>query len=182
MKFKMCPNNSKQNFQINQKLKTMTQTIASKSNTSDRELSITRVLNAPRSLVWKVFTEPEHIKNWWGPDGFNITIDKMEVRDKGHWNLVMHGPDGTDYRNEIVYEEIVKPEKLVFKHVTAPKHRTTIILEAKHQKTILHFNMIFDTVEIKEQTVKTFKADVGLQQTISKLESYLETAISDFEF
>ena len=111
MKFKMCPNNSKQNFQINQKLKTMTQTIASKSNTSDRELSITRVLNAPRSLVWKVFTEPEHIKNWWGPDGFNITIDKMEVRDKGHWNLVMHGPDGTDYRNEIVYEEIVKPEK-----------------------------------------------------------------------
>ncbi|HLK28575.1 MAG TPA: SRPBCC family protein [Puia sp.] len=159
----------------------MSQTIAAKSDTADRELSITRVLNAPRSLVWKVFTEPEHIKNWWGPDGFSITIHKMEVQKSGHWDLVMHGPDGTDYRNEIVYEEIVKPEKLVFKHVTAPKHRTTITFEARHQKTILHFHMLFDTPEIKEQTVKTFKADVGLQQTIGRLESYLQTAAPDKE-
>ncbi|MES1225157.1 MAG: SRPBCC domain-containing protein, partial [Bacteroidota bacterium] len=126
----------------------MTQTIAAKSNTSDRELSITRVLNAPRGLVWKVFTDPDHIKNWWGPDGFTNTINQMDVRTSGRWSLIMHGPDGTNYENEIVYIEVVKPEKIVFEHTTGPKHRTTILFEARHQKTVLHFTMLFASVEV----------------------------------
>jgi len=93
----------------------------------------------------------------------------------------MHGPDGTDYKNEIQYIELIKPEKIVFEHLTGPKHRTTILLESLHQKTILHFTMVFASPEIKEQTIKTYKADIGLQQNIDKLENYLLGIIPEKE-
>ena len=62
-----------------------------KSNTADREISISRTLDAPIELVWKVWTDPEHIKNWWGPYGFTNSISKMDVTPEGEWNLIMHG-------------------------------------------------------------------------------------------
>src|SRR5689334_8689979 len=66
------------------------------SSTADRELIITRQLNAPVELVWKVWTDPDHIKNWWGPNDFTNTISKMDIKAGGEWDLVMHGPDGID--------------------------------------------------------------------------------------
>ncbi|HVV07103.1 MAG TPA: SRPBCC domain-containing protein, partial [Puia sp.] len=62
-----------------------------KSNTQDRELLITRQLDAPIDLVWEAWTSPEHIANWWGPNGFTNTITKMDLRPGGEWDLVMHG-------------------------------------------------------------------------------------------
>jgi|SRR5579871_3095934 len=159
----------------------MSKTIAAVNDISERELSITRVINAPRGLVWKVFTEKEHIKNWWGPEGFTNTIHSMDVKTNGHWSFIMHGPDGKDYPNEIVYVEVVRPEKIVFDHTTGPKHRTTITFEARHQKTILHFKMLFATAAIKEETIKTYKADIGLTQNIDKLEMYLKNVSPDKE-
>ena len=85
-----------------------------KSSTADREIRISRVLNAPIELVWEVWTDPDHIKNWWGPNGFTNTISKMDMRENGEWNLVMHGPDGTDYKNKSVFNKIVKHEKIVY--------------------------------------------------------------------
>src|ERR1044072_4524095 len=84
-------------------------------DTANRELKITRLVNAPRELVWKLWTEPEHIKHWWGPKGVTNTISKMDVG--GEWEFVMHGPDGTDYPNKHTYIEVVKPEKLVMTHM-----------------------------------------------------------------
>src|SRR5258706_7128695 len=75
-----------------------------------------RVFDAPRELVWKVWTEPEHIGKWWGPNGFTTTTHKMEVKAGGVWRFVMHGPDGRDYQNKITFIEVVKPERLVYKH------------------------------------------------------------------
>lgn len=72
-----------------------------KSSTQDREIILSRKLNAPIELVWEVWTKPEHIANWWGPDGFTNTINIMDVVNGGEWNLVMHGPDGTDYKTEV---------------------------------------------------------------------------------
>ena len=54
-----------------------------------KELTITRVLNAPIELVWKVWTEPDHIKNWWGPNGFTNTIFEMDIRPGGNWDFIM---------------------------------------------------------------------------------------------
>lgn len=144
------------------------------TDNSDRELVITRVLNAPRELVFRMFTEPDHIKNWWGPNGFTNTIFKMDVRPGGLWEFTMHGPDGTDYKNKSIYKEIIKPEKIVFEHVSGPKFEATILLEERDGKTHLSWRMLFQSAEEFRQTVKTFKADEGLKQNIVKLEDYLK--------
>jgi len=143
------------------------------NNNSDRELVITRLLNAPTDIVWQVFTEPEHIKNWWGPNGFTNTIFTMDVRPGGEWDFIMHGPDGTDYKNKSVYKEIVKHEKIVFDHVSGPKFTTTITFEAQGNKTFLTWRMLFNSAEEFNNTIKVFKADDGLKQNITKLEIYL---------
>jgi uncharacterized glyoxalase superfamily protein PhnB/uncharacterized protein YndB with AHSA1/START domain len=147
------------------------------SNTAERELTISRLLNAPRELVWEVWTKPEHIKNWWGPNGFTNTIFSMEVKPGGVWDFIMHGPDGTDYKNKSIYKEIIKPERIVFEHVS-PKFTATITFEEKNGKTLLTWNMLFETKEQFEKVVKTFKADEGIKQNIVKLEDYLHAQFS----
>ena len=148
--------------------------ISEKNNdASDRELVIARLLNAPAELVWKVWTEPEHIKNWWGPNGFANTIDKMEVRPDGVWEFVMHGPDGTDYKNKSIYKEIVKNEKIVFEHVSGPKFKVTVTFAEHRKKTLLTWRMLFESAEELNKVIKIFKADEGLKQNVDKLEAYL---------
>ena len=147
--------------------------LSEKNNTADRELIITRELNAPIELVWEVWTDPEHLAQWWGPEGFTNTISKMDMKPGGEWDLVMHGPDGTDYKNKSVFREIVKYKKIVYDHVSGPRFIATISFEERGNKTFLHWHMLFETKEQFIQTVKTFKADIGLKQNVQKLELYL---------
>ena len=140
---------------------------------AERSISIERILNAPRDLVWKVWTEPDHIKKWWGPNGFTNTIHKMEVKNGGEWDFIMHGPDGTNYKNKIVYIDVRKPERLVYDHVSGPVFHVTVNFEELGSKTKINMRMIFDTVEERERTIEKFGAVEGLKQTIAKLESYL---------
>lgn len=144
------------------------------SNTADRELLIARVMNAPRELVWTVFTEPDHIRQWWGPTGFTNTIDAMDVRPGGIWEFVMHGPDGRDYKNKNVFREVVKPERIVFDHVSPPPHVTTITFAAEGKKTVITWHMVFESKEQFDYVVQTFKADSGLKQNLDRLENYLD--------
>ena len=140
---------------------------------AERTISAERILNAPRELVWKVWTEPEHIKNWWGPNGFTNTIHKMEVKPGSVWEFIMHGPDGTDYKNKIVYVEVRKPELLVYDHVSGPKFHVTVRFEEQDGKTKLSMQMLFDTAEERDRTIETFGAVEGLKQTLGRLEEYL---------
>jgi len=144
-----------------------------KSNTKDRELSLSRTLNAPVALVWEVWTQPEHIAKWWGPNGFTNTITKMEVRPGGQWDLVMHGPDGTDYDNKSIFKEVILHKRIVYEHSSYPKFTATITFEAQGEKTLLNWHMLFETAEQFLQVVKAFKADEGLKQNLEKLELYL---------
>ncbi|HLP38460.1 SRPBCC family protein [Lacibacter sp.] len=144
------------------------------NNTADRELRLTRLLNAPVELVWEVFTDPEHIKHWWGPNGFTNTITKMDVVPEGEWDLVMHGPDGTDYKNKSVFKEVVKHKKIVYVHISVPKFLTTIEFEERGKQTQISWHMLFESREQFIQVVKTFKADEGLTQNIDRLEYYLK--------
>lgn len=144
-----------------------------KSNTSDRELWITRLLNAPVELVWEVWTDPEHLKNWWGPNGFSNTITRMDVVTGGEWDLVMHGPDGTDYKNKSMFTEVIRYKKLVYEHISAPKFTATVEFESRGEQTFLSWHMLFETREQFIQVVKTFRADEGLKQNVEKLSVYL---------
>jgi uncharacterized protein YndB with AHSA1/START domain len=142
------------------------------SNTKDREISITRTLNAPVDLVWEAWTTPEHIAQWWGPNGFTNTISKMDLQPGGEWLLVMHGPDGTDYKNKSIFKEIIPHKKIVFDHI-APNFTATIEFEAQGDTTFLKWHMVFETAELFIQVVKTFKADEGLKQNVEKFQAYV---------
>jgi uncharacterized protein YndB with AHSA1/START domain len=146
-----------------------------------KELTITRVLNAPIELVWKVWTDPEHIKNWWGPNGFTNTIFEMDIKPGGNWEFTMHGPDGKDYKNKSVFKEIVKHRRIVYEHVTGPRFQARVNFTPQGKKTLLEWRMVFDTEEERDNTVKTFKADVGLKQNIFKLEGYLRSVSPEKE-
>jgi uncharacterized protein YndB with AHSA1/START domain len=147
-------------------------------STSGREITISRVLRAPIELVWEVWTKPEHIKNWWGPNGFTNTIHQMDVKPGGEWNFIMHGPDGTDYQNKSVFKEIIKHKKIVYDHISGPKFRATIEFEKQNDKTFIKWNMLFESKEEFVQVIKTFKADEGLKQNVDKLDAYLEKGIA----
>ena len=73
------------------------------NNTNGREITVSRLIDAPVAMLWEVWTKPEHIANWWGPNGFTNTIAKMDLRPDGEWDLIMHGPDGTDYKNKSIF-------------------------------------------------------------------------------
>ncbi|ANH80485.1 hypothetical protein A8C56_05305 [Niabella ginsenosidivorans] len=150
-----------------------------KNDTAGRELRISRLLDAPVELVWEVWTDPGHIKNWWGPDGFTNTITKMELQPEGEWDLIMHGPDGTDYKNKSVFKEVVKHKKLVYEHISGPRFLATITFESRGNKTFIEWHMLFETKEVFIQTVKTFKADEGLKQNVERLNRYLQQKTDD---
>ena len=94
---------------------------ASSSPTADREIATSRVFDAPRDLVWRAWTEPKHLARWYGPNGFTVTTDEMDVRAGGTWRHTLHGPDGTDYPNLTRYVEVVRPERLVYEHGSAER-------------------------------------------------------------
>jgi uncharacterized protein YndB with AHSA1/START domain len=81
---------------------------------SDREIVTTRVFDAPRELVFKAWTDPDHLAQWWGPKGFTNTFQEFDMRPGGIWRFVMHGPDGVDHKNKSVFVEVVKPGRKVY--------------------------------------------------------------------
>jgi len=81
-----------------------------------RSIVGTRVFDAPRELVFAAFTDPTHLAQWWGPDGFTTTTSRFEFRKGGVWRFVMHGPDGRDYQNLITFDEIIAPERIAYRH------------------------------------------------------------------
>jgi len=83
------------------------------STESERKIFITRVFNAPRELVFKAWTEPEHIAQWWGPKGFTTRVTELDLRPGGRWRYVMISSDGTEYPAKGVFREIVPPERIV---------------------------------------------------------------------
>lgn len=152
----------------------------STEDTSDREMVITRTVNAPRDLVWKVWTEPEHVAKWWGPNGFSTTIEKMEVRPGGVWKHMMHGPDGTDYPNESTFIEVVKPERIVMAHggTTPGKkavsfHATWTFEEVGEKQTKVTLHSVFPSKEELDRVIREFGALEGGKQTLARLGEYV---------
>jgi len=142
------------------------------AGTADREIVATRVVDAPREHVFEMFTDRQHVARWWGPKGFTSTIDEMDVRPGGVWRFVMHGPDGTDYKNKIVYDEIARPERLVYTHTGGAQFQATATFTSYGEKTVLAMRMLFESSRERDRVVKKFGAIEGLSQTLDRLEAY----------
>lgn len=157
---------------------------ATAASTADREIVITRTFEAARELVWDAMTNPKHVVNWWGPRGFSATIGKMDFRVGGVWKLVMVGPDGAKYPNEHTFQEIVKPERIVFskdgRRENGPGAKmlatwTFDALEPRKTKVTLH--LVFATAAERDFVVKEFGAIEGGKQTLERLGEFLAKAL-----
>ena len=140
---------------------------------ADRELVASRIVPAWRKLVFKAWTDPECLAQWWGPDDSTNTILQMDVRAGGAWKMIMHAPDGAHYRNESIYIEVKEPERLVYAHITGPKFVSTIVFEEADGGTNVIMRMLFETPEEFDRAVKTYGIAKGAQQNFDRLESYL---------
>jgi uncharacterized protein YndB with AHSA1/START domain len=125
-------------------------------NVKNRTLGTTRIFNAPLEIVWKVWSDVDHLNNWWGPRGFTQTTAKHEFRENGAWSFVMHGPNGVDYQNEMVYLEIVPLKKIVIRHDSPPHFTVTALFKAIDSKrTQVDFIQVIDDQKVHD-VVKDF--------------------------
>lgn len=137
----------------------------------------TRVFNAPRELVYEAWTDPKHVPNWFGPRGFTTTTYEMDVRPGGVWRFTMHGPDGVDYPNRVVFSEVVKPERLAYAHdgdeEGAAQFHVTITFEEQEGKTKLTMEQRFGSLAARDLTVAKYPAVEGGKQNLDRLGEYL---------
>ncbi|MGD0118643.1 MAG: SRPBCC domain-containing protein [Candidatus Binatus sp.] len=129
------------------------------SEPADRVLVISRIFDAPRSLVFKAWTEPEHMVNWFGPRGFTSKVLKNDLRPGGAYRIHMRGPDGDDHWSQGVFREIVPPERLVMigswadadGNPTRPETTLTLLFEDVGGKTRLTLhNAVFESVTARD--------------------------------
>ncbi len=111
---------------------------------TERELVLTRTFNAPRRVVFKAWTDPKHMAQWWGPHGFTNPICELDARPRGAIRVDMRAPDGVVYTMTGMYQEIVEPERLVFTSAALDENGdplfeilNTVIFAEQGGKTIL---------------------------------------------
>jgi uncharacterized protein YndB with AHSA1/START domain len=153
----------------------------STSDTSNREIVISRVLEAPRERVWEAMTDPKQLDAWWGPTGFRNITQEIAIKPGGIWRHTMIGPDGAEYLNVTKFEEVVKPERLVYvngggrKGGPGTSFRATWMLNALGEKTELTMRLVFKTPEDRDLVVREFGAVEGGKQTLGRLAEHVAT-------
>jgi uncharacterized protein YndB with AHSA1/START domain len=141
----------------------------------DRQLTITRVFYAPRSLVFKVWTQPEHFSQWLGPKDFTAIACQMNVQVGGMYRACIRSPEGNDHWMQGIYREVIEPERLVFTFAwedenNRPKHETlvTVTFEEQDNKTLMTFQQaIFESTEARNSH------NTGWSECFDRLTSYL---------
>ncbi len=144
---------------------------------AERELVVTRLIDAPRALVFKAWTQPEHIARWWGPRGFTTIGCAMDIRVGGRFRCGMRSPEGTDYWKVGVYRELVEPERIVFTFAWedtsgTPGHElvTTVTLSEQGSKTLLTLHQAgFETTERRDDHVQ------GWTSCLERFAEYMAT-------
>ena len=145
---------------------------------SERTLVITRIFDAPRSLVFNAWTEPAHRMRWWGLKGFTVTSCEMDLRPGGAWRLSMRSPEGREDRQVGNFREIVPPERLVFTYAFEGAagnlgHETLVTVTfAEHEgKTKLTVNQaVFETLAVRNDHVR------GWGEALDRLAEFAATA------
>jgi len=95
----------------------------------DRTVISTRVIDAATDTVFDAYASPEKLVRWWGPSGFTLTTEHMDLREGGSWKFVFHGPDGRDYKNHLEFKTLERPRKFVVDHRTGPHYLGTVTFE-----------------------------------------------------
>ncbi|UWE08719.1 SRPBCC family protein [Actinacidiphila bryophytorum] len=152
---------------------------------ADREIVVSRGIDAPRDLVFEAFTEVRHLARWWGPAGFTTTTRSFDFREGGVWDFVLHGPDGTDYQEWITWTEIVPPERIALVHgesrddPNAFESLLTFTPEGAGDGagTRIVMRTVFPSRELRDEAVEKYHAVEGGQQTLDNLAAYVAESV-----
>lgn len=145
----------------------------------DREVVLTRVFDAPRELVYRAWTDPEHIQRWFGPKGFTCTTHAIDLRVGGMWRFDMVGPDGTVYPNRMTFLEMKAPELLVFDHGRdvdddPDMFRVTVTFDAQSNgKTVVMLRQLHPSKARRDAVIAFGAVEIG-NTTMDKLEAHLK--------
>lgn len=148
---------------------------------SDREIVIAREYDAPRDLVWRAWTDTEHVGQWWGPEGFTTTTRSRELKPGGEWRYVMHGPDGRDYENIVTYLDVVPGERLTYKHGGAGdtgdvNFQSTVTFEdLGSDRTRVTMRSLFPSQNARDYVIREYNAVEGGKQTLGRLGEHLRS-------
>src|ERR1700747_1432956 len=144
---------------------------------ADREIVTSRVISAPRELVFEAFTEVRHLSRWGGPEGVTTTARTCECRVGGECDFVRHGPDGTDSQEWISWTEIAPPERIALRHGESrgdPDAFESVLTFAPDGAAArIEMRAVFPTKELRDEAVEKYHAIEGGQQTLSNLAAYV---------
>ncbi|MCA9848493.1 MAG: SRPBCC family protein [Dehalococcoidia bacterium] len=146
---------------------------------SDREIVISRLIEGPRPIVFRAYSDVEHLSQWWGPDGFTTSTHSFDFRVGGAWDFIMHGPDGTDFPNFVEWLEITPPERLVIRHGERPDDpdafTQSIAFEEAPGGTLVTMRAVFPTKERLDLVVREFGAIEGGHQHLARFNDYIRS-------
>lgn len=154
--------------------------LAEETGLADKEVFATRLLAAPRELVWAVWTDTAHLEQWWGPVGFTTTTQHAEMKPGGQWRFVMHGPDGTDYGNLIDFVAVEPPSRLAYEHRGEGDTKdisflVEVIFAEEAGGTRLTMRLRFPSNEARDFVIEKHGAFEGLMETMGRLRDHLTT-------
>lgn len=157
---------------------------AATSTEDSRTLVITRTLKAPRELVWKMFSDPYHLAQWWGPKGYTNRVEKLDFRTGGKWLHVMIGADGKELPTDNDIVEVTPPRRIVFRNAPAdpkifgdnppPGFTKTLTFDEVEGGTLLRLVCTFDKPEHKDAVTRRGFSQ-GTNESFDKLEALLAT-------
>jgi uncharacterized protein YndB with AHSA1/START domain len=133
-----------------------------------------RSISTSSKEVFRAFEDPSLLAKWWGPDGFTTTTNTFEFKPKGKWEFVMHGPDGTNYLNEMVFQEIVAPNKIVMRHSVEPHFTLTVTIEDIEGGAVINWHQDFDNEEVARNIAHIVKP--ANEQILEKLQALVASS------
>lgn len=146
----------------------------------EREVVLQREMPFPRELVWMAMTDPAHVNEWFGPDGFKNERVSMDFRVGGVWTFDMVAPDGTRFPNHCVFKEIVPETRMVYDQGDGERiwFETTISLDSTAKGTLITIRQLFPTRAERDHVVTTYGAIEGGKQHLAKLEAYVRQQLA----
>lgn len=147
------------------------------TTTPDCEIISSRDFDTKREILYRAWSDPDHLKNWWGPKGFTNTFKVFDFRVGGKWSFIMHAPDKGNFANECEFIKIVEPSLIAWKRFSKPHFQVVAIFEEiSAERTKLIFKMLFDTAE-ECRKIKAFSVEKN-EENFDRLEIELSKMIS----
>lgn len=137
-------------------------------------LTATVETTASAQKIWSAWNNIEKVAKWWGPAGFTSTVDELDVKTGGKMRITMHGPDGTNYPNTYVFDDVHAPTQLTYTNIGSKEFglepfQSVVDIEEKGSKTVLALTMRFPSLEEKDKHIYQFHADEGSRQLLERL-------------